>query len=147
MNHILVLASTTLLAATAFGQSNNAADQVRALDKQQREAALRGETNFEAQYTANEYVSINPAGVLSTRQQTLARMNSGGVKLDAIDIDQEDAHVYGDVVVITGREHVRGSFKAQSFDNWARYSRVWMRQEGAWKLVLFQETPIAQLAQ
>jgi len=143
----LVLALTSLFTASAFGQSIKVADQVRALDKQQREAALRGETTFEEQYTANEYVSINPAGVLSTREQTLARMKSGVVKLEAIDVDQEEVHVYGDVAVITGREHVRGSYKGHTFDNTARYSRVWVRRESLWKLVLFHETPIAQPGQ
>jgi len=71
-------------------------------------------------------------------------MKSGDVKLDAIDVDQEEVHVYGDVVVITGREHVRGSYKGHTFENTARYSRVWTRQGGAWKLVLFHETPISQ---
>lgn len=147
MTSILVLASTALLIASVFGQSTNVADQVRALDKQQREAALRGDTTFEEQYTATEYVSINVAGVLSTREQILVRMKSGDVKLDTIDVDQEEAHIYGDVAVMTGREHVRGSYKGHAFDSWARYSRVWIRQQGAWKLVLFHETPIPQPGQ
>jgi len=144
MNHILVLASTALLTAGVFGQSSNVADNVRALDRQQREAAVRGETAFLEQYAASDYVSINPAGILSTREQSLARMKSGDVKLEAIDVDQEEVHVYGDVVVITGREHVRGNYKGHPFDSMARYSRVWIRREDLWKLVLFQETPIAQ---
>jgi hypothetical protein len=144
MRSLLVLASTILLSAPAFGQAVSTADQVRALDKLQREGALRGDSTFEEQYTASDYVSINPAGVLSTREQTLARMKSGNVKLDSIDVEQEEVHDYGDVAVITGRERVRGSYKGQAFDHTARYSRVWIRREGAWKLALFQETPLPQ---
>lgn len=147
MRHIYVLALTTLFAATAFGQSASVAIQVLSLDQQQREAALRGDMTFQQQYTAGEYVSISPAGVLSSKEQTLARMKSGDVKLDTIDVDQEEVHTYGDVAVITGCEHVRGSFRGHVFDSWARYSRVWMRRDGAWKLVLFQETPIPQSVQ
>ena len=143
MNPLLALASTTLVAATALGQSASVADQVRALDKQQREAALRGDTAFMEHYAAPEYVSINPAGVLSTKEQSLARMKSGDVKLDAIDIEQEQVHVYGETVVITALEHVRGSFKGNKFDSTAQYSRVWILQDGSWKLTLFQETPVA----
>ena len=144
MRSLLVLASTILLSAPAFGQAVSTADQVRALDKLQREGALRGDSTFEEQYTASDYVSINPAGVLSTREQTLARMKSGNVKLASIDVEQEEVHDYGDVAVITGRERVRGSYKGQAFDHTARYSRVWIRREGAWKLALFQETPLPQ---
>ncbi len=87
MKSILVFAYVILSSALAFGQAANVADQVRALDKRQREGALRGETTSEEQYTARDFVSISPAGVFSTREQTLARMKSGDVKLDAIDAD------------------------------------------------------------
>ena len=52
MRSLLVLASTILLSAPAFGQAVSTADQVRALDKLQREGALRGDSTFEEQYTA-----------------------------------------------------------------------------------------------
>ena len=55
------------------------------MDKAQREAALHGDTTLEEHYTASDCVSINPAGMLSTREQTVARMKSGDVKLDAIE--------------------------------------------------------------
>ena len=142
MKSLLMVVATLIPSLSAFSQPGNVGDQVRALDKQQREGAIRGETTFEEQYTASDYLSINPAGVVSTREQVLARMKSGDVKLDAIDVDQEEVHVYGDIAVVTGREHVRGSFKAHAFDSWARYSRVWNLQNGTWKLLLFQETPI-----
>jgi len=142
MKLLFMVVAVLLPSLSAFSQTNSVADQVLALDKQQREAALRGESTFEEQHTASEYISINPAGVLSTREQILARMKSGDVRLEAIDVDQEQVHVYDDVAVITGREHVRGSYKGRTFDNTARYSRVWKLQNGAWKLVLFHETPI-----
>jgi Domain of unknown function (DUF4440) len=142
MRWLFMTLATLIPSVTAFSQTGSIADQVRALDKTQREAALRGETRFEEQYTAAECVSINPAGAVSSREETIARMKSGDVKLDAIDIDQEQVHVYGETAVITGREHVRGSYKAHAFDSWARYSRVWIKQDGTWKVVLFQETPL-----
>jgi ketosteroid isomerase-like protein len=147
MKSLFVVAAALFTAVSGLSQPNDVADQIRALDKAQRDAALRGETKVEEQYTASTCFSINPAGTLSTREQTLARMKSGDVKLDAIDVDQEQVEVYGDTAVVTGREHVRGSFKGHSFDSTARYSRVWIRQNNAWKLVLFQETPIAQSGQ
>lgn len=144
MKPFLLIVAALLLSVLAFSQTDSVADQVRALDKQQRESALRGESSFEELHTTNEYISINPAGVLSTREQALARLKSSDVKLQSIDVDQEEAHVYGDTVVITGRDHVRGTYKGQVFDQTSRYARVWIKQNGAWKLALFQETPLAE---
>lgn len=147
MKPIHALAAALVIPTPALAQNTNLADQLRGYDRQQREGALRGETRFEEQYTAADYVSISPSGAMSTRDQTLARMKSGDVKLDAIDVDQEQVHLYDDVAIITGREHVRGSFQGHAFDNWARYSRAWKQIDGAWKLVLFQETAIPAPAQ
>jgi hypothetical protein len=42
------------------------------MDKQMRDAALRGDSSLDVKYTATEYVAINPAGVLFTRDHVLA---------------------------------------------------------------------------
>src|SRR3974377_1173315 len=109
MKSLFMLAAALFSAMPGLSQANDVADQIRAMDKAQRDAALRGDTTLEEQYTATNCVSINPAGVLSTREQALARMKSGDLKLDAIDVDQEQVEVHGDTAIVTGREHVRGT--------------------------------------
>jgi ketosteroid isomerase-like protein len=73
-------------------------------------------------------------------------IKSGDVKLEKIDVDEEQARVYGNTAVITGRAHVLGAFKGQAFDRTARYTRVWVKLKGAWKLVSFHETLIPEPA-
>lgn len=144
----LIVAALFATSLSAVGQTPSVADEVRALDRQLREAAIRGESApLDEKYTASEYVSINPGGMISTRQESLARVKSKDVKLQAIDVDQEEVHVYSNIVIVTGREHVRGSFKEHPFASNARYSRVWMKQKEGWKLILFQETPLPAEAQ
>jgi ketosteroid isomerase-like protein len=144
MKRFLVIATAMMaLSAPAFAQTGSAEQQVRNLDKQAREAAIHGDSEFEAQYTASDYMSISASGAVSTREQTLARVRSGDIKLSSIDVDEEQVRVYGDTAVVTGRVHVLGAVKGQAIDHKARYTRVWVRQSGAWKLVAFQETTIA----
>jgi ketosteroid isomerase-like protein len=88
-------------------------------------------------------MSISASGAVSSREQALARVRSGDVKLASIDVDDELVRVYGDTAIITGRVDVRGTFKGQPFEHKARYTRVWVKQNGEWKLATFQETPIA----
>jgi ketosteroid isomerase-like protein len=147
MKSFFVLAATLFSVMPALSQSNGVADRIRALDKAERDAAVRGDTALEEKYTAANCVSINPGGGVSPCEQNLAAMKSGDLKLDTFDVDQEEVEVHGDTAVVTGRNHVRGSFKGHAFDSWARHSRVWVKENGAWKLVLFQETPIAQAGQ
>jgi hypothetical protein len=144
---IFILGAGLLAAALAFGQTANTGGQLRNMDKQMRDAALRGDSSLDEKYLAKEYVAINSAGVLTTREQLLARLKSNDVKLQAIDVEQEEVHVCGETAVITGHERVRGTFQDHPFDNSAIYSRVWTKQHSEWKLILFQETPLRQAGQ
>ena len=145
MRFFIVFTAAMLFAVPAFTQTESVADQVRALDKQQREATIRGDYSLEDSRTADGYVAISGMGVFN-REQIKQRVSSGDVKLQVIDVDEEQVHVYGNTAVITGRDHVRGTFKGQPFEQTSHYSRVWIKIDGAWKLVLFQETPVQQPA-
>lgn len=140
---VVTTIATIMLSMPVFGQVESVEQQIHNLDKQQREASLRGDFSFEDQRMASDYLAINSSGTF-TREQILARVRSGDVKLHAIDVDEEQIHIYGDTAIVTGRDHVRGTFKGQSFEQTAHYSKIWVKQNGAWKLALFQETPIIE---
>jgi len=132
------------LAAPQFGQSGSVEQQIRNLDKQNRDAALHGDPSFEERYTTSDYMAIGPSEAISNREQALARARSADIKLSAIDVDDEHVRVYGDSAIVTGRAHIRGVINGQNVDAMARYTRVWVKQHGSWKLAAFQETPITQ---
>ena len=77
---------------------------------------------------------------MSQNTSTISAANAGTIQLGDCTVNRLG---FG-AMRITGRERVRGSYKGQAFDHTARYSRVWIRREGAWKLALFQETPLPQ---
>jgi ketosteroid isomerase-like protein len=58
--------------------------------------------------------------------------------------------VYGDAAVVTGRATIKGQLKtgadsAQDISGQYRYTRVYVKQQGQWRLVSFQFAPVAQL--
>src|SRR5262245_1500203 len=109
----LTAAILMALSASSFAQAGSIEQQIRDLDKQHREAAIRGDASFEERVTTSDYVGITASGALSSREQAAARLRSGDVKLQAIDVDEEKVRVYGDTAVVTGRVHVVGTFKGQ----------------------------------
>jgi ketosteroid isomerase-like protein len=143
MKHVLFTATALLtLAIQGLAQANSVETLVRKLAQQQREAAIRGDASFEEKYLLPDYVGISPAGAITTREQSAARLKSGDVKLEKIDVSDERVRVYGNTAIIAGLVQVKGSFKGQAFEQTSSYTRVWIKQKGEWKLASFQETPI-----
>jgi len=51
--------------------------------------------------------------------------------------------LYGDVAVVTGRATPKGIADGREFGEPIRYSRVYVKRDGRWQVVLFQQTRIA----
>ena len=145
MRQILALAALMVaFSASAFAQAGGVEQQIRDLEKQSREAAIRGDAAFAERTLASDYISIAPSGAVSTREQTLATARAGTMKLQSINVEDEKVRVYGgNVAVVTGHASVTGTDKGQAFTGHSRYTRVWVKQNGGWKLAAFQLTPIA----
>ncbi len=72
----------------------------------------------------------------------LAVIGSGDLKFDAIDTIDSHTRQYGSTAVITGQTHMKGRYKETSFTANSRYTHVYSKQEGQWRLVSAQGTQI-----
>lgn len=91
-----------------------------------------------------DYVHTRPNGVVSDRTLFLdsvkrdeAQPNVNYDKLTATDIT---VRLYGDTAVLTGRSGIRADDAAGTLKGETRWTRVFLRQRGTWKLVAFQAT-------
>lgn len=69
----------------------------------------------------------------------------GGRQLVFEVVDRIDARVrtYGSAAVVTGQTRMRGRYQDQSFSAHSRYTHVYVREDGGWRLASAQGTPIA----
>ena len=69
----------------------------------------------------------------------------GGRQLVFEVVDRIDARVrtYGSAAVVTGQTRMRGRYQDQSFSAHSRYTHVYVRADGGWRLASAQGTPIA----
>jgi ketosteroid isomerase-like protein len=114
------------------------------LEQDRAQATVKGDTAFIDQNTADDYTFVSPRGALRTKAQVLADLKSGEIKLQAQDLDDLQARVYGDTAVITGRSTQKGQLYGQDAAGQYRFTRVYVKQDGKWKSVAFQSTRIAQ---
>ncbi|MBN2336251.1 nuclear transport factor 2 family protein [Candidatus Bathyarchaeota archaeon] len=57
--------------------------------------------------------------------------------------DDYRIRVYGDTAVVIGRWTARGVNRGERFDYQARYTSVWVREGGFWRMVSDQSTEIS----
>ena len=123
-------------------KSGNAVEQVTALTRQNRDAALKGDANWMQQHLAPGYVSVGPTGAVSNREQVIQNMKSGAMKYDAIDIKDQKVKLFGNTAVVDTEAHVKATSNGQPVDGDFRATHVWVKEGDTWKLVSFQATPV-----
>ncbi|GAC1687547.1 MAG: hypothetical protein NVS9B3_06060 [Gemmatimonadaceae bacterium] len=92
---------------------------------------------------AEDYVSINGAGVLGDKAGALGAYSTGAIKLDSSDVSDIRVRAYGTSAVVTGVWHFVGLNQGKARSGHLRFTTVWVRRDGRWKEVSWQGTPIA----
>jgi ketosteroid isomerase-like protein len=90
----------------------------------------------------DDYVFVNPGGVILTKAQRLAVIRSGEQKLESYTRDEETIRIYGDTAVVIYRSTVKGEIKGQDVANRRRVTNVLVKRNGKWQVVSHQTTII-----
>ena len=113
------------------------ADQYLAALKSKDAAAL-------GRIWADDLTFITPGGVVQTKAQRLADIQSGATKFDTLDSGERTFRVYGDAAVMTTLTTVKGQYAGQEASGQYRVTQVWARRGGAWQIVAIQMTRAGQ---
>jgi ketosteroid isomerase-like protein len=127
--------------------AGGAEQEISQLEKGMQDAMLKGETALFEKVATDDYLVINPMGVVGTKAQAVA--GASNIKMESFSADDVKVRVYGDAAVVTGRATVKGQLKtaadaAQDISGQYRYTRVYVKQQGQWRLASFQFAPVRQ---
>ena len=98
-------------------------------------AIVRGDVAALERIFADEFVYTNPDGEVRDKRQQLAFFRSGDLKFDRGQSDDLKIRVYGNTAVLIGRFTAKGAFKGEPLEVNERYTAVWVKQNGRWRLV------------
>jgi Domain of unknown function (DUF4440) len=104
---------------------------------------LRGDAAFLGRVLADDFVGIGPRGFTLTREQWLARYESGDLRYENIDWDAQ-VHPYGDAAVVTGRQTQEGEYQDYDVRGQFRTTLVSVKQQGRRLLIGLHLSPIAE---
>ena len=144
MKPVLAIAIVaSLLAAIASGQEQGGirdhkkmVEQViRKLDNERIQAQIHADAAALERIYADDFIGVGPSGTVRTKPQVISDFTSGDLKFKSISTDDVRVRVYGDAAVETGRSKMDGEDKRKAVPHDTRFTRVWVKQRGRWRLV------------
>ena len=144
MKHILVtVVLAVVVSSVALGQKQSAtkdqtrsAEQaVREVDKERIQAQINADAAALDRIYADDFIGVGPSGTVRNKAQVIADFTSGSLKFQSITTDDVQVRVYGNTAVETGLSTMTGQDKGKTVPSDTRFTRVWVKQQGRWRLV------------
>jgi ketosteroid isomerase-like protein len=108
------------------------------------QAGVRKDVDAIAAVTADDYVMIDFEGKVRNKAATLERIKSSEIQLQSNSLDELDVRIYGDAAIVTGRATPKGTMSGNDFSRPIRYTRVYVKKNGNWQVVSFQQTRVVE---
>jgi uncharacterized protein (TIGR02246 family) len=144
MRPALVIAVLALTATSrALGQEQSASgDQtssveqaIRQLDNERIQAQIHADAVALDRIYADDFIGVGPSGRVRTKPQVISDFTSGDLKFQSITTDEVKVRVYENTAVETGLSTMVGQDKGKAIPRDTRFTRVWVKQQGRWRLV------------
>ena len=138
MNRMLVITALSVaLAPLAVGQTKSTrrtgaervVESIRRLDQERIQAQIHADAAALDRIYADDFIGIGPSGTVRTKPQVLADFSSHDLSFQSITTDEVRIRVE------TGRTTTVGQDKGKVVPRDNRFTRVWVRRQGRWRLV------------
>jgi ketosteroid isomerase-like protein len=144
---VVVAAAFFLTAAAMPARGQGAAapsveDQLKKMEKDRAAAVVKGDVATLEKLTSDDYILINANGQLSDKPTTMNNIKTGNIKLTANDVSDLKVRVYGNTAVVTGKSNATGTIGGRELKGPVMFTRVYVKNNGKWQSVAFQQTPI-----
>ena len=140
---ITIVVCLALQACALAPHSDSAAELTRQADAWDA-AIVRKDMAAVAANMAPDYRHIRDNGDVADGPGFLAAIGSPKLVIDPYKVEDFDVRIYGDVALLTGRTRMTGSYDGKQFKSHYRYTDVYVRRDGKWKVASVQITPIAE---
>ena len=123
-------------------QRSNVEKAIRQLDNERIQAQIGADVVALDRIYANDFVGVGPSGTVRTKTQVISDFTSGDLKFQSITTDDVQVRIYGNTAVETGRSTMNGQDRGKAVPRDNRFTRVWVKRQGHWRLVLNHYSPL-----
>ncbi|HEY8284233.1 MAG TPA: nuclear transport factor 2 family protein [Chloroflexota bacterium] len=107
-------------------------------------AELRGDIAFLERVLTDDFTGVGPLGFMLTKQEWLARHQSGDLKYLALNLDEVKVRAYNEAAILIGRQVQDAAYRGNSVKAQLRATLVLVYQQGQWRLASLHLSPIGQ---
>ncbi|WP_158749363.1 nuclear transport factor 2 family protein [Acidobacterium sp. S8] len=129
-------------AALPHHPSHEIHKEIEALEMQWRQAQLSNDVGAMDRLLADDYVGISANGTIETKPEALALRRAGTLHITTLDLNDLKVRIYGDTAVVTSRADLAGTNGSSDIGGRYRYTRVYNKRFGQWKIVSFEASRI-----
>lgn len=110
------------------------------LDRDLMDAMVRGDMALGRKVEVENFVFINPGGGV---EEYVASPSGSGPKFEMANTEKVKVRITGDTAVLTGKATIKGKLaNGTDISGPYRYMRVFVKQQGEWRLVAASAVPI-----
>ena len=121
--------------------------EVEALEIKWRDAQVNRDIPTLDRMMAEDFIGITASGTVQTKEEMLSSITDGVFNLTKIDLSEMKARIHGETAVVTSKARVEGTNQGADISGTYRYTRVYVRKLGVWKIVNFEVTRIVPAGQ
>ena len=144
MRRATLIPLLALLLLPLAAEAQDARQAILAADARRFAALTRGDLAALDGLLANDLTYTHTNGQMETKAQFLETLRSGKLRFLSAKPSEQAVRVYGDIAVVTGRAEVKARAKGQEVLLPLRFTEVWVKSGGAWKLTAWQSTQVVE---
>ena len=150
MKIVQIAALAACLAAPSFAraqapEAKNSKAVQEVIDFRNR--FIAAEENHDGPYLekifASDFYALNPQGQLLDKAQQIANLMRPDRSFTLSPATEVQVHFHGDTAILWERVTVDGTDKGRHFGGDFRFVRVFVKEQGGWKVVLIQGVPVS----
>lgn len=126
------------------GGSGGAEKALEKMDHAYAEALTKRDVKALNEIWSADYTFVNPRGELLSKAQRMDNVQRGSTEFHKMSPQRERLTVRGNFAVEVGRIVVEGEYSGHESSGEYRYTTVWVKMQGRWRMLANQITLIAQ---
>jgi uncharacterized protein (TIGR02246 family) len=117
------------------GATASVEQAIRQLDNERIQAQIHADAAALDRIYAEDFIGVGPSGTVRTKPQVISDFTSGSLKFQSITTEEVQVRVYENTAVETGLSTMVGQDNGKTVPRDTRFTRVWVNQQGHWRLV------------
>ncbi len=131
LSGLLIALAPTLLPA----QTGSAQAEVLALENSWNQSELKHDPVTLARLMSDDLVLTEPDGSVITKGEEVAFTADPDAHFELLESRDMKVQVHGDVAVVAGAYHEKGTFHGKPFEHRGRFTDTWVRHDRTWQCI------------